>query len=58
MVQFLPGERIEKESLDADQRRYKRRCFSQRGSGSNSFPIFERPETEQFDRLKCWMHFN
>ena len=58
MIQFLPSERIAKKSLDADQRRYERRCFSQRESVSESFPIFGRPETEQFDRLKCWVHFN
>ena len=58
MVTFLPGKRIEKKSLDADQRRYERLSFSRRESRPKSFSIYGRPETEQFDRLKCWVHFN
>ena len=58
MIQFLPDERISKRSLDADQRRYERGCFSKRESFTESFSIFGRLETEQFDRLKCWVQFN
>ena len=58
MVQFLPDKRIAIRYLDAEQRRYERRCFSQVESVSESFLIFGRSETEQFDRPKCWVQCN
>ena len=58
MIQFLPDVPIAKESLDASQRRYERLCSSHHEIGSEPFPIVGKPETEQFDRLKCWVHFN
>ena len=58
MIQFLPNGRISKDSLDAEQRRYERRCASQRETVSEFVPIYGRPETQQLDLLKCWVHFN